>query len=158
MQMRVNVFKRPVDQQIKPVGPPGPGRRFIFSLDLALEEIDGKKQNGQHVGTYSGVVTVLREPDVNVTFIRTVALSSSTRAPISSRLWGLCRRGRSPKKGCSTLAFRRQPHDRWVKRIRDHRWHRILRHSSWTHHCARRDRPHLNDQAARHPAVATFVA
>jgi hypothetical protein len=46
-----SVFKRPVDQQIKPAGPAGPGRRFIFSLDLALEEIDGKKQNGQHVGT-----------------------------------------------------------------------------------------------------------
>jgi hypothetical protein len=70
MQIRVSVFKRPVDQQIKPPGPPGPGRRFIFSLDLQLDEFDGQKQQGQHVGTYSGVVTVLREPGASDNFYK----------------------------------------------------------------------------------------
>jgi hypothetical protein len=66
MQILVSVFFRAVDQQVP--GPPGPGRRFVFSLDLQLEELDGVAQNQQRVGTYSGVVTVLREPGANDNF------------------------------------------------------------------------------------------
>jgi hypothetical protein len=62
MQIRVRVFNRAVDEQMRPPGPPGPGHRFVFSLDLQLEEVDGVTQNQQRVGTYSGVVTVLRNP------------------------------------------------------------------------------------------------
>jgi hypothetical protein len=69
MQIRVSVFARPVDEVIHP-GPPGPGRRFVFSLDVQLDEFNGNKQNGQHVGTYSGVVTVLREPAANDNFYK----------------------------------------------------------------------------------------
>jgi hypothetical protein len=69
MQIRVSVFNRAVDQRIN-AGPPGPGRRFVFSLDLQLDQLDGQNQNGQHVGTYSGVVTVLREPAANDNFYK----------------------------------------------------------------------------------------
>jgi hypothetical protein len=70
MQIRVSVFARPIDQQIKPSGPPGPGRQFVFSLDLALEEFDGNSQSQQHVGTYSGIVTVLRTSKANDNFYK----------------------------------------------------------------------------------------
>jgi hypothetical protein len=68
MQVLVSVFNRPVDQKVKPSGPPGPGTRFVFSLDLQLEELDGITQTQQHVGTYSGVVTVLRNPKTSGKF------------------------------------------------------------------------------------------
>ena len=41
----VSVFNRAVEEKIKPPGPPGPGRRFIFSLDLQLDKFDGQDQD-----------------------------------------------------------------------------------------------------------------
>jgi len=69
-EILVSVFATPVDQKINP-GPPGPGRRFVFSLDLQLDKFKGQEQHPPpHVGTYSGIVTVLREPDANDNFYK----------------------------------------------------------------------------------------
>jgi hypothetical protein len=68
--IRASVFASPVDEALH--GPPheGPGKRFVFSHDLQLDEFDGQPQSHQHVGTYSGVATVLREPAANDNFYR----------------------------------------------------------------------------------------
>ena len=57
MEIRLRVVATPVVEAVP--GPPGPGKRFVFSDDLVLE--------GQQTaaGTHSGVVTTLRPVDAN---------------------------------------------------------------------------------------------
>jgi hypothetical protein len=50
--------------------PPAQVVSSFFSLDLALEEFDGSSQSQQLVGTYSGIVTVLRTPKANDNFYK----------------------------------------------------------------------------------------
>jgi hypothetical protein len=69
MRIHVDVFNRVVDQEILGL-PPGPGHQFVFSFDLALKKYNRRKQHGQHVGTYSGFVIVLRTPGANDNFYK----------------------------------------------------------------------------------------
>jgi hypothetical protein len=69
MKIHVYVFNRALDQEIVGI-PPGPGHQFVFSLDLALKKYNHRKQPGQHVGTYSGFVIVLRETGPNDNFYK----------------------------------------------------------------------------------------
>jgi hypothetical protein len=57
MEIKLTVVATPVFGAVP--GPPGPGKRFVFSDDLVLE--------GQQApaGTHSGVVTTLRHVDAN---------------------------------------------------------------------------------------------
>jgi hypothetical protein len=76
MEIVVSVKATPV-QAVYP-GQPGPGKRFVFSDNLVLEEIDGKKpgpgglppdEQDRHAGTHSGVVTTLRIAAANDAYL-----------------------------------------------------------------------------------------
>ena len=59
MNIHLRVFARPVDNEPLP-GLPGPGKRFVFSNDLALVSINGIPQSSQPAATHSGFLTTLR--------------------------------------------------------------------------------------------------
>jgi hypothetical protein len=59
MNIHLRVFARPVDNEPLP-GVPGPGKRFVFSNDLALVSINGIPQSLEPAATHSGFLTTLR--------------------------------------------------------------------------------------------------
>jgi hypothetical protein len=96
-------------------GPPGPGQRFIFTKNLVLQRYDnntpgnGLPPNAQNrlAGSYSGVVTTLRNATANDPFYApgSYLIQSSTRPYSSSIPWPirLCSSWvRSPPEGWST--------------------------------------------------------
>jgi hypothetical protein len=47
-------------QEVRPVGPGGPGHRFVFSEDFDLVSIDGRAAQNQRAISHSGFVTTVR--------------------------------------------------------------------------------------------------
>jgi hypothetical protein len=115
----IQILLRVIDTfDLAPPPPFGPGSRFLFSNDLALERYDDSRpgsglpqaQQQRLAGTHSGFVTILRRAGTNDRFFSPAACCSSTTPGTSSTPW-TCptpqlmerspRESPTPKAGCS---------------------------------------------------------